>query len=329
MCVDTSRAAEPSADDFIGESPSRVAKRLFHATRPKFFPASALPVVVGTAWGSAMGGRLDLMVFILALVATVCVHAAANVLNDVGDETSGTDRRNEQRIYPYTGGSRFIQVGIMTTVQMTRWGITLLGLASVAGALLLWIKGPIILVFGLIGVLLAVLYSLGPARLNSLGIGEAVVGFAFGVLPVCGAAWLQNDVVDVNVLVFSLPVSVWVAAILLINEVPDIEADAASGKRTLPVRIGRSGTAQVYLGMQVAAALAVGWLSVVGPLPLLAAAVPLLLLPLAVKASGGIARGAEDRDRLTASIEATLGIHALGSIWLTLVMLYVAFASSA
>ena len=98
--------------------------------RPKFFPASVLPVLAGSAWGFMVAGRFDLSVFILALLATVCVHASANVLNDVGDDAGGTDRRNEDRIYPYTGGSRFIQAGIMSPGGMARLGISLIGMRT-------------------------------------------------------------------------------------------------------------------------------------------------------------------------------------------------------
>ncbi|HSN71533.1 MAG TPA: prenyltransferase, partial [Steroidobacteraceae bacterium] len=110
--------AEPTPAAFEGTGPGAQARRLLHATRPKFFPASVLPVLVGTAWGASVAGSLDITVFLLALVTTVCVHAAANVLNDVGDDLSGTDRINQERIFPYTGGSRFIQNGVMSTRAM-------------------------------------------------------------------------------------------------------------------------------------------------------------------------------------------------------------------
>ncbi len=329
MSADNSRAVGPVAEQFAGASFARTARRLFHATRPKFFPASVLPVLVGTAWGGAMAGRLDIPVFLLALFATVCVHFGANVLNDVGDEAIGTDRRNEQRIYPYTGGSRFIQAGIMSSAAMARLGSALLALAAVAGALLLWLAGPLVLAFGFAGVLLAVLYSLGPLRLSTLGLGEVAVGVGLGVLPVTGAAWLQTGELGADLLLFSLPVSAWVAAILLINEVPDIEADAATGKRTLPVRFGLRGTAGIYVGLHLSALLVTAWLGFAGPLPLLSPVGPLLLFVLALKASRSILRGVDDRAGMTAAIEATLGIHTLGSLWLVGIMAWLAFFGGA
>ena len=324
MSTDSTQTAGPATQQFAGDSAAKIAKRLFHATRPKFFPASVLPVLAGSAWGSYIAGQFDAIVFLLALFATMCVHAGANVLNDVGDDDIGTDRHNDDRIYPYTGGSRFIQSGIMSSTSMARHGIGLLIAAAVAGAALLYLKGPMILAFGAIGVVLAVFYSLGPLRLSALGIGEAAVGFAFGVLPVVGAAWLQSGVIDTDVVLFSLPISVWVAAILLINEVPDIAADAGAGKRTLPVRIGLAATSVVYMCIHIAAAGVVVWLTYLGTLPIASPLVPAALLVPAAMAARSIRQGVGNREEMTKGIEATLGIHTVGSLWLTGVLVYIA-----
>ncbi len=322
MSQDSARPIGPVAEDYAGESFARMAKRAFHATRPKFYPASVLPVVAGTAWGVSAAGRIDLTLFILALLATVLVHAASNVLNDVGDDSIGTDRRNDKRIYPYTGGSRFIQTGILTSSRMARLGVSLLAAAALLGVALIIEKGPVVLLFGLAGVLLAIIYSLGPLRLSAIGLGELAVGAAIGVLPVTGAAWLQGASIDAALLLFSLPISAWVSAILLINEVPDIEADGACGKNTLPVRLGLSGTSRLYLAMQAAAAIVVVVLTVQGHLPLLAPLLPLGLLALAWRAGIAIRSGIENRVSMTQAIESTLAIHTVGSLWLTACALY-------
>jgi 1,4-dihydroxy-2-naphthoate octaprenyltransferase len=244
------------------------------------------------------------------------------VLNDVGDESGGTDRQNEDRIYPYTGGSRFIQSGILDSDSMARLGISLLFVAIVAGLGLFAIKGPIVLYLGLAGVVLGVLYSLGPVRLSSIGVGEFAVAIAFGVLPVCGAAWLQGAEFGRQLLIYSLPVSAWVAAILLINEVPDIKADGATGKGTLPVRIGLDGTAAVYAGLHLTAVVAVIYLTMVGALPMLAPLIPLALLFMTLRAARAIRTGIADRNGMTAAIESTLAVHTIGSLWLVGCMLY-------
>jgi 1,4-dihydroxy-2-naphthoate octaprenyltransferase len=325
MPTEKVRPVDPIPADFIGESAGQLAKRLFHATRPKFFPASVLPVLAGTAWGVQVAGQFDALLFVLALLATVCVHAGANVINDVGDDSGGTDRQNSDRIYPYTGGSRFIQTGIMEATGMARLGISLLAVAAIAGMILLMMKGPMVLAFGLAGVALAILYSIGPVRLSSVGLGELAVAIAFGVIPVVGAAWLQSGSISSAGVLFSVPISAWVAAILLINEVPDIKADGTTGKRTLPVRLGYSGTAILYIAIHLVAVGAVVQLSVTGQLPILAPLIPAGLLILAFKSAAGIRRGIEDREGMTKAIESTLAIHTVGSIWLVACALFVHF----
>ena len=325
MPVGSARPADPCKGDFAGDSAARIARRLFHATRPKFFPASLLPVFAGTAWGVYVSGSFDSVLFVLALVATLSVHAGANVLNDVGDDAGGTDRLNKDRVYPYTGGSRFIQNGIMEAPVMARLGISLLMVAAVAGLLLLTMKGPMILAFGLAGVALAVLYSLGPLHLASTGLGELAVAAGFGLIPVCGAAWLQGGVLDGAAVLFSLPVSAWVAAVLLINEVPDIAADAATGKRTLPVRLGIRATAILYASIQLIALAACVRMTSSGQLPLLAPLVPAGLLLPGLKAAAAIRRGPAERETMRKAIEMTLGIHTLGTAWLTGIALYLVF----
>ncbi len=321
MPSESARPLNPAPEEFAGGSFGRFLKRGFHATRPKFFPASVLPVVVGTAWGAYVSASFDLYVFVLALVATVCLHAASNVLNDVGDDAIGTDGRNQQRIYPYTGGSRFIQTGILSPRSMARIGMTLIVVASIVGILLLVERGPMVIAFGITGILLGVLYSLGPVKLASIGLGEAAVAVAFGV-PVVGAAWLQGAPIDASLVLFAVPVGLWVENILLINEVPDMEADGASGKRTFPVRFGLDATANLYIAANVVAAASVVLLAAGDKLPLLAPVVPVGLLLLAFKASRGIRGGMADRTGMTQSIETTLAIQTIGSLWLAGCALY-------
>lgn len=322
MPQESVRPINPVPEEFAGATGPRAAKRLFHATRPKFFPASVLPVITGTAWGAYVHASFDAYVFVIALLATVCVHAASNVLNDVGDDAIGTDRVNEQRIYPYTGGSRFIQMEILSPSRMARLGIGLLVTAVLLGLALFIEKGPAIFLFGLAGIALGVLYSLGPVQLSSLGIGEAAVAVAFGVLPVTGAAWLQGAPIDTALVLFSLPISAWVGAILLINEVPDIDADGSTGKNTLPVRLGLPGTSRLYFVLHVAAAIVIVYMTLQQMLPMLAPVVPLGLLLLAWRSANAIRGGIQNREAMTQAIESTLGIHTIGCIWLAGCMVF-------
>ena len=132
-----------------------------------------------------------------------------------------------------------------------------------------------------------------PVQLSAHGFGEAAVALAFGALPVAGTAWLRNGIVDTDVLLVSVPISLWVAAILLINEVPDIKADASAGRRTLAVRLGAGGTQKLYLVIHAFALLAIGLAIANGLLPVLAILLPGALFLIAARAGRGIRRGRE------------------------------------
>lgn len=308
---------EPSIEQLGGRSPTQIARRYGFAVRPAFLPASILPVVVGTAWGQSVAGRMDWLPAGLALLATVLVHAGANVINDVGDELGGSDRANVERMFPYTGGSRVIQNGILTTAQMRLWGNLLMAFSALLGAMLAALKGPVVVWLGLAGIALAVSYSMRPLQLAARGVGELAIGIGFGVLPVVGAAWVQSNVIDGTALLVAAPCSAWVMAILLINEVPDLRADAATGKRTLPVRIGIDATRVIYIALNAAAllaAMALVWLGVLHWLVLTGCTA---IFVVALVAARGI-RGptGENREPLRRSIVTTIAVQALGSLWL-------------
>lgn len=307
-------STEPSSEALMGKAPLRMIKRLFWATRPLFFTASILPVLAGTSLGYRASGRLDGWAFLLAVAAILCVHAGANVLNDVFDELRGADRDNEERIFPYTGGSRFIQNEIMTVGQMRRWGFLLLALGMVFGIFLIGLKGIGVLLFGLAGMVLGVFYSLPPVQLSYRGLGELAVGIGFGLLPVMGAAWLQSGELTGEALLLSLPLTFWVTAILLINEVPDCRADRAAGRRTLVVQLGMEKTRWLYILLHALALAAAIAAVAMGLLPVLFLTVPALLVLSAVYAAQGIGAAAA---RLKGGIEFTLMIHAVGGLWMT------------
>jgi 1,4-dihydroxy-2-naphthoate octaprenyltransferase len=289
-------------------------KRMFLATRPAFFTASVLPVLVGTAWAAVALGHFDGWLFALALLATVLAHAATNVYNDVGDDVIGADAANSGRIYPYTGGSRFIQTGLVSRADMARLAFGLAVGALAVGALLTWLRGPSVLVLGLIGLGLGILYSMPGPQLSARGIGEAAVATGLGLLPVIGASWLQSGQIDAGAVIVALPVSAWVAAILLINEVPDMESDGRAGKRTLVVRRGVGGARVIYIGLAALAASAGAAAIVLRMLPTWYAVPGAVLAILGIRAAFGMSLQPADRPRLKKSIELTLAIHALGCI---------------
>ncbi len=310
----------PSAT-LAGSGCGPALRRSFLATRPAFFTASVLPVLVGTAWAAVVLHRFDGVLFALALAATVLAHAATNVYNDVGDDVNGTDAANTGRIYPYTGGSRFIQAGLLSREEMMRLALGLAGAALAIGIVLALLRGPGIVALGLVGLALGYLYSLPGIQLSARGVGEAAVAIGLGALPVLGAVWLQAGTIDSGAVLVSIPVSMWVAAILLINEVPDIDADRMAGKLTLVVRFGAPGARAIYL-LLTALALAASVASMMrNDLPRAYVLPAIAFAVLGIAAAVGISTDSTRRAKLKRSIEITLLIHALGCLALVAALL--------
>jgi 1,4-dihydroxy-2-naphthoate octaprenyltransferase len=319
----THQPVDQPSTALAGPGLAAAARRAFLATRPPFFTASVLPVLVGTAWASTAFHRFDGLLFGLALVAMVLAHAAANVYNDVGDDLIGADPDNTDRIYPYTGGSRFIQAGLLSRAEMTRLAVGLAASALVLGVVLALLRGPGVILFGVAGLGLGLLYSLPGVQLSARGVGEAAVAVGFGALPVLGAAWLQTGRFDSGAVLICLPVSAWAAAILIMNEVPDIESDRRVHKRTLVVRWGTGGARWIYGGL-TAIALAASVAAILEHALTPWYALPALALAgLGLRALGGISFQPSGRRRLKQSIELTLLIHILGCVAIIVAILSV------
>jgi len=319
--LETSQPIDRPSPALAGPGMLAAARRAFLATRPPFLIASVMPVLIGTAWAGAAFHRFNGALFGLALAATILAHAAANVYNDVGDDLIGADAGNTDRIYPYTGGSRFIQTGLLSHNQMTRLAVGLAVAALLLGALLAVLRGPGVILLGCIGLGLGLLYSLPGAQLSARGMGEAAVALSFGALPVLGSVWLQTGFIDSGAVLICLPVSAWAAAILIINEVPDIEADRRAHKRTLVVRWGPGGARWIYWSLTLIALATSGAAIARHALPLWYAAAALAVASLGLWAACGISIERRGRPRLKRSIELTLTVHTLGCVSMIIAIL--------
>lgn len=229
--------SEPTIEVFHRNTFGNRAATLFAATRPAFLTASMLPVLSGTALAWELSGELNLGLALLTLLNIVLIHSGANVLNDYFDARNGTDDANTQRIFPFSGGSRFIQNGVLSQQDTLRLGLWLIGTGALLGFAFSAVIGPLILWLGLLGGLLAIFYS-APPCLACRGLGDLVIATCFGVLPVVGTVYIQTGSVAVEAIWGGAIIGCFVAAILWINSIPDIDADRQAGKMTLPARLG-------------------------------------------------------------------------------------------
>jgi 1,4-dihydroxy-2-naphthoate octaprenyltransferase len=232
------------------------ALRYFLATRPPFVTVTLLAGVIGLASAYASGVALHPLTAIITLIFIAVAQGGFNVLNDYYDAQSGTDGANSERIYPYTGGSRFIQNGILTPAQTLAYGIALLVATMIAGLWLTAESDTGLLLIGATGLLIGWAYSAPPIALNSRGLGEACLLIGF-LIVAAGADFVQRAELAALPLEAGLSFALLVVCILYINQFPDRAADAAAGKRHLVVRLE---PAQARWGYPLLAAAAYLWL---------------------------------------------------------------------
>jgi 1,4-dihydroxy-2-naphthoate octaprenyltransferase len=224
----------------------RAAKIIAATLRAAFFPASILPVSLGSILALNRTGRWDWGLFGWTCAGVVCLHASANVANDYFDHESGNDDINRSFIRPFTGGSRTVQRGLITPARLAFLSAVCLVLGLVAAVYLSIRVGPYVLVLGGIGVLSGYYYTAPPLRLAARGWGEVMVGLNFGVLPVVGSFFVQTGEWSWAPVVVSLPLAVLIVALLVVNQIPDYEADMAVRKRNWVVRLGRQRGSVLY-----------------------------------------------------------------------------------
>ena len=288
--------------------------RYFLATRPAFFTITAVGCLLGLACAVHTGLTPRPGVVLLTLLGALTAHAAVNVLNDYYDALNGTDARNVDRLYPYSGGSRFIQNGVLTPQATAVFGFSLLGAAMLVGLWLARQAGAGLLVIGAAGLFIGWAYSGEPLRLHSRGLGELAVAIGF-LFVVVGTDFVQRGAFSPLAVVPGLPYALWVAGILSVSQFPDRAADAASGKRHWVVRLAPRQAAWGYGGLLLAAygALAFGLLS--GLLPF-AALVAFAALPMSLIAFRHLLQHAETPRALLPAIRLTLGAAHLGGFFI-------------
>ncbi len=275
------------------------------AARPPFLLASAAPVLIGLSTAFYGGAGFNAFYALLTLIGAVLAQAGANVINDYYDALNGTDRLNTDRIYPFTGGSRFIQNGVLSEEETARYAAILFAAVAAIGLVLLLELGLPLLWLGLGGLFLAWAYSSPPLSLNAHGLGELSVALGFGLIIVTGADLVQRGGFDPLPVYASFSYGLLTAALLYINQFPDRKADALAGKRHWVVRLGPQRARWGYPLLLLAAYGSLGLLTLTGRLPLMAL-LAFAALPLHLKAAIDLVQYADRPARLVPAIPLTI-----------------------
>ncbi len=245
------------------------------AARPRTLTAACVPVIVGTAVAWVSGG-VRWGPALAALFGALLLQVGANLANDVFDFEKGAD--TAERLGPL----RVVQAGLLSPRAVRAGMVVVFALAMLIGVYLIAAGGWVVLAIGIASVLAALAYTGGPYPLGYHGFGDLLVMLFFGFVAVAGTALVQVDRVPALAWLAAVPVGSLITAILVVNNLRDIQTDARAGKRTLAVRLGERGAVLEYLAL-VAAAYVVPLLLYVtqqaGPAILL----PFVTLPTAVR----------------------------------------------
>ena len=236
------------------------------AARPRTLPAAIAPVLVGTALAGSEG-TFRVGPFIAALLGSVFIQIGTNLSNDYSDARRGAD--TEDRLGPV----RVTAGGLMPPKRVLVGTYVAFGVAVAAGLYLAAEAGWELLVVGAASILAGVLYTGGPRPYGYEGLGELFVFTFFGLVAVAGSYFVQVEDLRWEAVALGVPVGLLAAAILVVNNVRDVDTDRRAGKRTLAVKLGRDRARSLFVAM-VAVAFAV-------PVALIPALSAWLLLPLA------------------------------------------------
>jgi 1,4-dihydroxy-2-naphthoate polyprenyltransferase len=238
--------------------------------RPRTLPASAVPVLVGTAVAAAEG-TVWWWRAAVALVVAIALQVGTNYANDYSDGIRGTDAVR-------VGPVRLVASGLAPPGAVRRAALAAFGVAAIGGLALAAVAGWWLILVGAACIAAGWLYTGGPRPYGYDGLGELFVFVFFGLVATVGTAYVQLGRITGLAVGAAIPVGLLAVALLVVNNLRDIHGDATSGKRTLAVRIGATATRRLYVATVLVAFLVAAILSVSRP----GCWLTLLALPFAV-----------------------------------------------
>jgi 1,4-dihydroxy-2-naphthoate octaprenyltransferase len=224
------------------------------AARLRTLPAAIAPVLVGTALAFTLEDVFRPGAFVAAMLGSILIQIGTNLSNDYSDARRGADA--EDRLGPV----RVTAGGLVPPTQVLKATYITFGLAALCGVYLVSVAGIELLFVGIASIAAGVLYTGGPRPYGYEGLGEIFVFLFFGIVAVAGSTFAQTESWPWEAFVLAVPVGLLAAAILVVNNVRDLDGDKRAGKRTLAVRLGRERGRTLYALMVYVAYL-------VAPLP--------------------------------------------------------------
>ena len=209
-------------------------KEFFMCTRPHSYPASIAPVLFGATYALGYEIKFSILKFILFLLACLLIQAATNLFNEYYDYKHGLDKIDSEGI------SGSIVKGNLSPREVMAGALILYALAFVLGLILTFITSLYVLLVGLVCMLAGYFYTGGKYPIAYSPFGEVVSGFFMGTIIISLSFYFQTGYVNADIIVVSLPLFIMIGAILLANNIRDLDNDKESGRRTYAILVGRN-----------------------------------------------------------------------------------------
>ena len=266
---------------------------IFGPMRLPFLVLTPACVVLGTATAISSGSEFSFSYFLLALMGAVSAHIGVNAINEYDDFKSGLDFTTEPT--PFSGGSGTLPKNPEKAHSAFITGLISIVITSLVGLYFLYVRGPLILPLGIVGLIVVITYTKWLTKNPILCL--IAPGLGFGILMVMGTDFVLSGSYSLKSFIASLVPFFLVGDLLLLNQFPDVEADGGIGRRHLPIVIGRKSSAKIYALFLAGAYVSIilGYLLGVFPLGGLLALASIFL---AVPTVRGVMRYADDIQRL-------------------------------
>jgi len=219
----------------------------WQAARYHFVPPSIFPVCIGAIVSWATEDLFSIWYFFLVLIAVIINHIALNMTDDYYDYKYSVDQLSPGEKNPYTGGSGTLTSGIIKPQSMFGVFFILYIIAIIIGIYLVFMKGNVVLIFGLIGIFSSFFYTAPPIKFSHYGFGEVVMLLNFGIILGLGSFYIQSQSISLEAFFATLPCGIMLFSMIIINEIPDIEEDKRAGKFTLVARFGVDFGIRLYV----------------------------------------------------------------------------------
>lgn len=208
-------------------------KEFYLCTRPHSYPAAIAPVLLGTVFAFSYASNIYYGRFILFLLACLFIQAATNLFNEYYDYKRGLDKEDS------LGISGSIVKGKLKAKSVLYGAIVLYICAFILGIILTLLTNIYVLLVGLICMIVGYLYTGGKYPIAYSPFGEVVAGFFMGTVIICLAFYFQTEWINKDVVIISLPLFLLIGAILLANNIRDLDNDKISGRKTYAILVGR------------------------------------------------------------------------------------------